>query len=94
MRTIIIITKELVVSEDVVEIRETLSEASQTRLDRGEDGVLHILVGQLHHLDQAVCAELATTLATGLMRLIEIQGPSRKFELKLVPTEAHAGREI
>ena len=83
------------VGEDVVEIRETLSEASQTRLDRGEDGVLHILVGPVTlHLDQAVCAELATTLAPGLMRLIEIQGPSRKFELKLVPTEAHASREI
>ena len=82
-------------SENVGEVRETLSEASQTRLDRGEDGVLHILVGPVTlRLDQAVCAELTTTLATGLMRLIEIEGPSRKCELKLVHTEAHAGREI
>ena len=81
--------------ENVVEFRETLSEASQTRLDRGEDGVLHLLVGPVTlNLDQAVCTELATTLAIGLMRLIEIQEPSRKFELKLVPREAHVSREI
>ena len=70
---------------DIVEVRETLSGASTTRLDLDEDGVLHLLVGPLTiHLDQPTAEELTNTLATGLLKLMKRKEGDGSHELHLV----------
>ena len=81
-----------------VEVRETLSSASTTRLDIGDDGVLHLPVGPVTiHLDQPTCEELTTTLATGLLKLVKRKKTVELPDLRLVVSdngehEAHAQR--
>lgn len=61
-------------SHDLIDVRTPLAASKHARVEIGEDGVLHVLVGPLTlHLDQATCQELATTLARGMVRLAETQ---------------------
>ena len=86
---IILIFREAPMQEnESVEVRETLSSASTTRLDIGEDGVLHLLVGPVTiHLDQPTCEELTTTLATGLLKLVKRKKTVDLPDLRLVVSD-------
>lgn len=70
-------------SDDLIDIREPLAVSASVRVERGNDGVLHVLVGPVTlHLDRACCEELTTTLARAMMRLSD-RNPERPV-LRLV----------
>jgi hypothetical protein len=65
-------------SDQLVDIRTTLAASAQTRVDIGQDGVLHVLAGPITlHLDRRACEELTTTLARAMVALAQAQ-PRRK----------------
>jgi hypothetical protein len=74
-----------------IEIRTELAASKTTRVDIGQDGVLHVLAGPITlHLDRATCEELTTTLARAMVALAR----SRRPRLRLVadsPGEQEAG---
>ena len=70
-----------------IEIRTELAASKSTRVDIGEDGVLHVLAGPITlHLDRATCEELTTTLARAMVTLARARRP----RLRLI-TESAAG---
>lgn len=63
-------------SDRPIEIRTELAASKSTRVDIGEDGVLHVLAGPITlHLDRAMCEELTTTLARALVALARARRP-------------------
>ena len=74
-------------SDQRIEIRTELAASKRTRVDIGQDGVLHVLAGPITlHLDRATCEELTTTLARAMVALAR----SRRPRLRLV-AEPSAG---
>jgi hypothetical protein len=74
-------------NDELIDIREPLAGSKNVRVERGRDGVLHVLVGPITlHLERAYCEELATTLARAMVRLSErpVTGASARPELRLV----------
>jgi hypothetical protein len=73
-----------------VDIRTELAASKRTRVDIGEDGVLHVLAGPITlHLDRASCEELTTTLARAMVALARARRP----RLHLV-TEPAGGTDV
>lgn len=69
-------------SDHRIDIRTELAASKSTRVDIGQDGVLHVLAGPITlHLDRATCEELTTTLARAMVAL----AGSRRPRLRLVP---------
>ena len=69
-------------SDQRIDIRTELAASKRTRVDIGQDGVLHVLAGPITlHLDRATCEELTTTLARAMVALAR----SRRPRLRLVP---------
>lgn len=59
-------------NDELIDVREPLAGSKNVRVERGRDGVLHVLVGPITlHLERAYCEELASTLARALVRLSE-----------------------
>ena len=59
-----------------IDIRTELAASKRTRVDMGEDGVLHVLAGPITlHLDRATCEELTTTLARAMVALARSRRP-------------------
>ena len=57
-------------SERLIDIRTELAASPRTRVELGQDGVLHVLAGPVTlHMDRAVCEELTTTLARAMVAL-------------------------
>ena len=68
-------------SDHHIDIRTELAASKRTRVDIGQDGVLHVLAGPITlHLDRATCEELTTTLARAMVALAR----SRRPRLRLV----------
>jgi hypothetical protein len=58
------------VSDRLIDVRTELASSEHARVERGGDGVLHVLVGAVTlHLEQAVAEELTTTLARAMLAL-------------------------
>lgn len=78
-------------SDRLVDIRTQLAASPRTRVEIGQDGVLHVLAGPITlHLDRAVCEELTTTLARAMVALARRAPARRGSGLRLV-REAGAG---
>lgn len=61
-----------------MDIRTQLAASPRTRVEVGEDGVLHVLAGPVTlHLERAVCEELTTTLARAMVVLTR-SAPERR----------------
>jgi hypothetical protein len=78
-------------NERLIDIRTELAASPRTRVEVGQDGVLHVLAGPVTlHLDRAVCEELTTTLARAMVTLARSE-PQRRAAagLRLVPELAN-----
>ncbi len=74
-------------NERLIDIRTQLAASPRTRVEIGQDGVLHVLAGPITlHLDRAVCEELTTTLARAMVALSRIKPNKRSAGLRLVST--------
>jgi hypothetical protein len=73
-------------SERLIDIRTELAASPRTRVELGQDGVLHVLAGPVTlHMDRAVCEELTTTLARAMVALARSQAePRRSPRLRLL----------
>jgi hypothetical protein len=74
-------------NERLIDIRTELAASPRTRVEVGQDGVLHVLAGAVTlHLDRAACEELTTTLARAMVTLARNE-PQRRAAagLRLVP---------
>jgi hypothetical protein len=57
-------------SDDLIDVRTLLAASTQTRVEMGRDGVLHVLAGPVTlHLERGACEELTTTLARAMVTL-------------------------
>lgn len=57
-------------SDRLVDVRTPLAASEHARVEMGQDGVLHVLVGSVTlHLEQSVGEELSTTLARAMLAL-------------------------
>ncbi len=66
-------------SERLIDIRTELAASPRTRVELGQDGVLHVLAGPVTlHMDRAICEELTTTLARALVVLARSQTERRR----------------
>lgn len=66
-------------SERLTDIRTELAASARTRVEIGQDGVLHVLAGPVTlHLDRAICEELTTTLARAMVVLTRAQSERRR----------------
>jgi hypothetical protein len=66
-------------SERLIDIRTELAASAHTRVEVGQDGVLHVLAGPVTlHMDRAVCEELTTTLARAMVTLARTQTERRR----------------
>jgi hypothetical protein len=75
--------------ERLIDVRTQLAASPSTRIEVGEDGVLHILAGPVTlHLERAVCEELTTTLARAMLVLARRPPKRRAPPLCLVSDEA------
>jgi len=75
-------------NERLIDVRTQLAASPSTRIEIGEDGVLHILAGPVTlHLDRAVCEELTTTLARAMLVLARRAAKRRAPPLCLVNNE-------
>jgi hypothetical protein len=73
-------------SDRLIDIRTQLAASPRTRVEIGQDGVLHVLAGPITlHLDRAVCEELTTTLARAMVALARLKPSRRTAGLRLVP---------
>jgi hypothetical protein len=73
----------------LVDIRTQLAASAHTRVEIGEDGVLHVLAGTVTlNLERAVCEELTTTLARAMLALARSTPKRRAPALCLVPARA------
>jgi hypothetical protein len=72
-------------SDRLIDIRTQLAASPRTRVEIGQDGVLHVLAGPITlHLDRAVCEELTTTLARAMVALARRRPTRRAPGLRLV----------
>jgi hypothetical protein len=72
-------------TERLIDIRTELAASPRTRVEIGQDGVLHVLAGPITlHLDRAVCEELTTTLARAMVALSREEPSARPARLRLV----------
>jgi hypothetical protein len=72
-------------SDRLIDIRTQLAASPRTRVEIGQDGVLHVLAGPITlHLDRAVCEELTTTLARAMVALARRRPARRTPGLRLV----------
>ncbi len=72
-------------SDRLIDIRTQLAASPRTRVEIGQDGVLHVLAGPITlHLDRAVCEELTTTLARAMVALARSKPSRRNTGLRLV----------
>jgi hypothetical protein len=77
-------------SDRLVDIRTQLAASPRTRVEIGQDGVLHVLAGPITlHLDRTVCEELTTTLARAMVALARIKPSRRAPGLRLVADAGH-----
>jgi hypothetical protein len=76
----------------LIDVRTPLAVSPNSRVELGEDGVLHLLVGPVAlSLDRARCEELATTLARAMVLLAKTQPKRTTPKLALVrPGKANA----
>ncbi len=76
-------------SKRLIDVRTELARSPHTRVEIGEDGVLHVLAGPVTlHLAREICEELTTTLARSLVALARSEAPTAR-SLRLVrPPEA------
>lgn len=66
-------------SERLIDIRTELAASPRTRVEVGQDGVLHVLAGPVTlHMDRAICEELTTTLARAMVALARSQTERRR----------------
>ncbi|HTV18567.1 MAG TPA: hypothetical protein VMG12_07855 [Polyangiaceae bacterium] len=66
-------------SERLIDIRTELASSPRTRVELGQDGVLHVLAGPVTlHMDRAVCEELTTTLARAMVALARSKAERRR----------------
>lgn len=73
-------------SDELIDVRTTLAASRQTRVEIGNDGVLHVLAGPITlHLDRAACEDLTTTLARAMVALARREPRQRPATLVLVP---------
>jgi hypothetical protein len=71
-------SSRILMSERLIDIRTVLAASPRTRVELGEDGVLHVLAGPVTlHLNRAVCEELTTTLARAMVVLTRNEPNSR-----------------
>lgn len=82
-------------SDRLVDVRTPLATSEHARVEMGQDGVLHVLVGAVTlHLDQAVAEELTTTLARAMLALRRAEraaskpAASKPRRLELVRSDA------
>jgi hypothetical protein len=83
-------------SDPLIDVRTTLAASRQTRVEIGNDGVLHVLAGPVTlHLERGVCEDLTTTLARAMVVLARTRPRSKAPALALVPTPgiAHQPQE-
>jgi hypothetical protein len=72
-------------SDELIDVRTTLAASRQTRVEIGNDGVLHVLAGPITlHLDRAACEDLTTTLARAMVALARREPRQRPPTLVLV----------
>lgn len=72
-------------SERLIDIRTELAASPRTRVELGQDGVLHVLAGPVTlHMDRAICEELTTTLARAMVTLARSQAERRAPRLRLL----------
>jgi hypothetical protein len=80
---------------DRIDIRTELAASRRTRVEIGEDGVLHVLAGPITlHLDRGACEELTTTLARAMVTLARSQPARRAPELRLVRQAPATGGDV
>jgi hypothetical protein len=73
-------------NERLIDIRTELAASPRTRIEVGQDGVLHVLAGPVTlHMEREMCEELTTTLARAMVALAR-----RKFQR---PTELRVVRD-
>lgn len=76
-------------TDRLIDIRTELAASPHTRVEIGQDGVLHVLAGPITlHLDRTICEELTTTLARAMVALARRPPRRRPSPLRLVH---HAG---
>jgi hypothetical protein len=80
-------------NERLIDIRTELAASPRTRVELGQDGVLHVLAGPVTlHMEREVCEELTTTLARAMVALARRKSERRPTELRVV-REASPGEE-
>lgn len=80
-------------NEHLVDVRQPLAASEYTRIELGQDGVLHVLTGALTlHLDRARCEDLTTTLARAMVALARADAKRSKRALELV--RGHASLDV
>jgi hypothetical protein len=68
-----------------IDTRTELAASPRTRVEIGEDGVLHVLAGPITlHMDRGACEELTTTLARAMVTLARREPIRRAPGLRLV----------
>jgi hypothetical protein len=73
-------------SDELIDVRTLLAASTQTRVEIGRDGVLHVLAGPVTlHLERGACEELTTTLAHAMVVLARREPRRRALPLALVP---------
>jgi hypothetical protein len=78
-------------SERESEVYTELAASTKTRVEIGQDGVLHVLAGYVTlHLDRDMCEELTTTLARAVVKLARLEPTRREPRLRLVAAGAPA----
>jgi hypothetical protein len=71
-------------NERLIDIRTELAASPRTRVELGQDGVLHVLAGPVTlHMEREVCEELTTTLARAMVVLARRKS-QRPTELRVV----------
>lgn len=72
-------------TDRLIDVRTELAASPHTRVEIGQDGVLHVLAGPITlHLDRAICEELTTTLARAMVALARRPSRQRASPLRLV----------
>jgi hypothetical protein len=72
-------------SDQLIDVRTRLAASPRTRVEIGQDGVLHVLAGHVTlHLERAVCEELTTTLARAMVLLTRSEPKRPAAGLSLV----------
>jgi hypothetical protein len=75
-------------NEAPVDVRTPLAVSPSARVEVGEDGTLHVLVGPVTlHVHRHLCEELTTTLAVAMVRLHERDEKRAARTLHLVAAE-------